>query len=165
MVKQNPGTTVHNLVLAGRRLKVAESINQPDLVQGSRSALRGLGPGGEVRPEAANPTIPFQVVSWYVEGSVVADTSIERELRLPQLSRPVRLYADAKGAPTVGSFVADLYSNGVFVDNVSIRQGEDSGFSELTTPLPAFARLRVAIVTAAGAQSVTISLVYQPYFE
>ena len=165
MAHQTPGSTVHNLILAGRRLKVAESINQPELVEGSRSALRGLAPSGELRPEAANPTIPFQTLSWYVEGSVVADTSIEREMRLPQLSRPVRLYADAKGAPSVGSFVADLYSNGVFVDNVSIRQGEDSGFSELTTPLPAFARLRVAIVTAAGAQSVTISLIFQPYFE
>lgn len=165
MVRQNPGTTVHNLIVAGRQLKVGQSINPPELVQGSRAARAGLTPEGGTRAESINPVIPFQTIDWWLPGVVAIGTNVGAELRMPQLAKPIRLYASCKGALSGDTFVADLYSNGSFFDNVAIQDGTDEGFSDLSGEIPAFARLHINIVDDAGADDVTISLIYQPTYE
>lgn len=160
---QTPGTTIVNLQRIATRLKVGEVINPPEVMDAARRTMIGLDGNGNANPESVTGVTPLQRVGWFIPSWAVISSNAREEICLPQAAQAVRLVAYCKIAPASGPFIADLYSNGVFVDNVSIAVGETvSGPAILAATLPALARLHIAVTSHGNASDVSINLIVRP---
>jgi hypothetical protein len=118
---------------------------------------------GKVRPDALSSAL-LLARDVTVGGTASTGTAVAAPLRMPQAARVVRLYADARTAPSVGEYTADLYANGGYVASVSIASGLTAGVSSVSLPealVESGALLTWNVTAASGAANVTLSIIYR----
>jgi len=165
MAPQQPGTTLIRLVQEAKRLRLDEAIKPADVRHAATTARIALDGNGNAVPTAVQPIIPLQSIGWFISGWVVVSSNAREELTLPQAATAVRLVAYCKIAPASGPMTAELFSNGTYVESVSISVGETVGQSQLSGPratLPALARLHLAVTSHGNASDASINLLFQP---
>lgn len=100
-----------------------------------------------------------------IAGAAAVGANVAPPARMPQAGRVVRVYADAKVAPSGGEWTANLYADGAFVTSVSIGSGETAGTSAVSLAgarLESGALLSWTVVAANGAADVSLCVVYRP---
>jgi hypothetical protein len=117
---------------------------------------------GALKRGALKRSLPPYILTWYLPGAVVAGSNVGAEIPLSGDIRVTHVAARAKGAPTSQCTVR-LTANGSTVESATIQNGQTSGRSAVPANVAhrsAGEVLRCDVVTAGGAQDVTMTVSY-----
>lgn len=117
---------------------------------------------GGLKPDAIRRSLPPLVLTWYLPGAVASGTNVGAETELAGDIRITQIAIRAKVAPS-GTCKARLTASGETVEDVSLTAGQTGGRSTVRGE-QAIRRagqvLRIDIVSAGGAQGVTVTVSY-----
>ena len=118
---------------------------------------------GDVKPEALKRSLPPITFVWWLPGEVTAGSNVSAEIPLAGNIRLTDLAIRAKTAPSGSECKVRLTANGAEVETVSMPPGQTAGHSPIfgdRSLRTAGEVLRVDVVTANGAENVTVVATY-----
>lgn len=145
------------------RKDIAPRVYRSDVQRKQAAVHAAFRDNGDLEPSALQRSLPPLFLAWYLPGPAVAGSNVEREYTLPAGLRLVDISVRAKVAPSGAECKVRLTANGSEVENANLPPGVTFGHSSITGASAARAAgdvLRLDVVTANGAEDVTVLVTY-----